>query len=544
MSSEQWLEEAGTEYLAQVEREEPQFLIEVDVPDGRLEDIFANIARAWPSHWTPQKRICLALAAVHSAARADDYEDSFREVFYARLGREFKQSEWENVYGSYISAFLRDSFSVDVPASGPYRYVGAVYRHAGIPVPARSGFCHLLGALLQNGLTFTRSQYAEAVQSVPSSVARRFLESEAGYDFTQKTARLVLRLDNGQIARNELETFPVYRRSLYEAVLSELHRVPSGRCTLLGDSYPPPVLALDIAARRLVVKFDAKGVAANVYKTSSGVVYYATQTIRGTDPPSYCIKPETAWMTISPWWVPGQSPSALFRLGDGAFAGSSGVVAPGRYYLITCTEQVIPREIILEEGVYLESEAADALGTYYSIVLVDLPRGAEFPELSIRVRGSAAPPALEFMDAERLRHPVGAYVFVSRLPCLRVQNWAADCDDKYWLWINDGSGEKRLNPAPDGTLQEIYVSCPSQGSIWLEPKNYTRAASGSPRLTYAVVPRGIDIRPVEPCSGLRDGFSSRSLRFGRTAWLFGQSPAERGLLRGPCRSATSKSPSR
>ena len=504
MSSEEWLNQVGSEYLAQVQAEEPQFLIEVDVPDARLNELFAHISKAWPSRWTPQKRVCLALAAVHSAARADEYEDSFRKVFYARLGREFNQAEWENLYGSYLSAFLRDWFPVELPASGPYRYVGAVYRHAGIPVPARAGFCQLLGDLLRDGLAFTRSQYADAVQKVPSSVARCFLESEAGYDFTKQTARLIVRLDEGQISRKELETFPPYRRSLYEAALSEVHRVPSGRNRVPSDSYPAPVLALDIATRRLVIRFDAKGVAANVYRTTKGVVYYATQAVFGTEPPRYCIKPETEWTSISPWWSPGQSQYALFRSGDGAIIDFSGAVAAGRYYLVTSVPEAIPGELILEEGVYLENDEADALGVYYSIVLIELPRGLEIPELSIRVRGSATPPSLEFVNAEHLSHALGAEVFVDQLPSLRVRNWTAECQDKYWLWINDGSGERRLNPAPDGRLPVIQVPCPSQGSICLEPKHSTRDTSSTQRLTYTVVPKGIEIRVVEPCSGLAE----------------------------------------
>ena len=168
MSSEEWLDQVGQEYLAQVEAEEPQFLIEIDVPDARLKDIFANIGRARPHHWSPQKRICLALAAVHSAAQADESEDSFREMFYKRLGRHFNLTEWDSEYGPVISEFLGAWFSVDVPTSGPYRYVGTVYRHAGIPVPARSGFCLLVVGLLQDGLAFTRNQYDDAVQRVPS----------------------------------------------------------------------------------------------------------------------------------------------------------------------------------------------------------------------------------------------------------------------------------------------------------------------------------------------------------------------------------------
>ena len=65
------------------------------------------------------------------------------------------------------------------------------------------------------------------------------------------------------------------------------------------------------------------------------------------------------------------------------------------------------------------------------------------------------------------------------------------------------AGERRLNTTLDGGLQEVHVSCPNQGSIWIEPKkNYARDASCIQRLTYTVLPEGIDLHVVEPCSAL------------------------------------------
>ena len=90
-----------------------------DFSDDRLEEIFDNISRAWQIRWTVEQRLCLALAAVHSAARADEGEESFRDLFYRRLRREFNQAEWSNNYGPYIATFLKDWFSVEVPDSGP-----------------------------------------------------------------------------------------------------------------------------------------------------------------------------------------------------------------------------------------------------------------------------------------------------------------------------------------------------------------------------------------------------------------------------------------
>lgn len=79
MLPEQWLHQTGSEYLARVKGEEPQFLVEVDVSDERLEEIFHHLSKALPPLRTTKMQICLALAAVHSAARADEGKDSFRE---------------------------------------------------------------------------------------------------------------------------------------------------------------------------------------------------------------------------------------------------------------------------------------------------------------------------------------------------------------------------------------------------------------------------------------------------------------------------------
>ena len=392
MLPEQWLEKVGSEHLARIKAEEPQFLIEIDISDDRLEEIFDNISRAWQIRWTTEQRLCLALAAVHSAARADEGEESFREVFYRRLRCEFKQAEWGNNYGPNIATFLKDWFSVEVPDGGSHRYVGAIYRHAGIPVPARGSFCRLLGHLWKDGVAFTRDQYAEAVRKVSSKVAGRFLESQAGYDFTQTIARFVVRWEHGQISTQELATFPSYRRSLYEAVLSEMQRTFPGQRPVVAISYPPPILALDPDTRRLVVKFDAKGVAANVYRTNSGPVYYAKQAVSDSAPPRNLIRPETEWLTGHT--LVGSRPKFRCTLsGRGRRFGR---------YLVQCRPARItslrrlrswhhPR-LFLKRVPILEHDVVDATGSYFDILLVDLAPGYELPELSIRTKGTSGTP--------------------------------------------------------------------------------------------------------------------------------------------------------
>src|SRR5262249_12486788 len=154
-SPEAWLEEVGAEYLAKIDALAPQFLVELEISDSELMEIFHRLSVARPTKWTWAQLACLAVGAVHAAARADQSEESYREVFYQRLGRDFDQNEWENHYGPRAIAFLRERFVVELLDQGPYRYVGSIYRHAGIPVPARHRFAGLLANLLKLGAAFT-----------------------------------------------------------------------------------------------------------------------------------------------------------------------------------------------------------------------------------------------------------------------------------------------------------------------------------------------------------------------------------------------------
>jgi hypothetical protein len=219
-------------------------------------------------------------------------------------------------------------------------------------------------------------------------------------------------------------------------------------------------------------------------------------------PPQYSIRPETEWLTVRPWWIPGRSSAALFLVGDGGLVDMSRDVPAGTYYLVTSSPELAPPEIVLEEGSYLEHDVVDATGAYYSILHIELVPGYELPELSIRTKGTAAPPILKFTGTAPLRHSLGGDIFVARLPSLRVLNWTADCANKYWLWINDGSGERRLAPAPDGSGIEVSVPCPSQGTIWLEQKHYIRGSAALQQLNFAVIPRGIEIHILEGCCGI------------------------------------------
>jgi hypothetical protein len=137
----------------------------------------------------------------------------------------------------------------------------------------------------------------------------------------------------------------------------------------------------------------------------------------------------------------GKSAAALFRFGDGALIDSSLTVRAGVYYLVTSRPDDVPEQIVKERGPHLDDHGFESTEVGYAIFAVDLPPNYELPELSIKTRGAAAAPRLEFADATDIAK-FGANVFVERPPRLHLVNWNADCDGRYWLWVSDGAQER------------------------------------------------------------------------------------------------------
>ena len=206
--------------------------------------------------------------------------------------------------------------------SGPQPYVGSIYRHAGIPVKARSSFCRMLAALIRNGFAFTRTDFDLAVENLASPVTKQFLRSRAGYDFARNTAYIVERLFFNRLPYEEIQSVPAYRRSICEGVLELLRESPH-RESRAPVSYSAPVIALDRDNSRLVLRFDERGVQVHAYRTPSGLVLYSTVSLSRSSPAQYRIVPDLDWQTVDPWWVPGRSAEALFSFGDGALVDTS-----------------------------------------------------------------------------------------------------------------------------------------------------------------------------------------------------------------------------
>ena len=66
-----WIDEAGRRYLARIQAERPQFLVEIDVPSEEVDEIFRRLPALGASVCSPrERRLCIAVAAVNAAATA------------------------------------------------------------------------------------------------------------------------------------------------------------------------------------------------------------------------------------------------------------------------------------------------------------------------------------------------------------------------------------------------------------------------------------------------------------------------------------------
>lgn len=99
-SAQESLARIGSGFLARIDAGEPQFLIEVELGEDQLKEIFRLASKARLPILNSSALVCLALAAIHTAAQADQDDQGFRALFYRRLGRELDTREWEQHFGT------------------------------------------------------------------------------------------------------------------------------------------------------------------------------------------------------------------------------------------------------------------------------------------------------------------------------------------------------------------------------------------------------------------------------------------------------------
>ncbi|HNV01784.1 MAG TPA: hypothetical protein PKH99_00560, partial [Vicinamibacterales bacterium] len=495
--SNRWLEGLSERIQSELRARPIQFLVERELQDVEKSRLYDELGRRYLELWHPVFRPCIALAAVHAAAEGSRDDTSFIELFYQRLHMAADQRSWNDVHGPAIIRFLEEHFP-DKPdtydRTGPWRYVGVVYRHAGIPAVGLPAFAQLLTRLLrEHGRHFSRREYDVVLPAALPRCVSEFLNSDTGYAFTVATAGVYIRLRSSLAGIQEVRNIPGYRTGFWTELLELLRPDPPAPPK---EGYPPPFLALDVGRLQLQLRFDKAGVAKGVYLSGGKRVFDPVRPVTSESRPSGTFRhpAKGGWeVPDDQWWWPGRTSAALFRTSDGRFVTSAGAVRPGDYYLIVAQSLAAPDRVVREDLGVLDLPSSPQGGEYFYVFRVRLAPASPLAELGFFVVGSTPIPSLEF--AGGFTHPrLGSDVYVGEPPRLVVSNWPEDSTNDYWLWVEIGEQRRRLLPTPGSSEHSLAVSVPCQGQVVLEPRGFLRKGGEPQVLGFTVVPRGIRFR--------------------------------------------------
>jgi hypothetical protein len=499
-----WLSVTGSAYLARIKTEQPLFLSDLAIDEQQLEALFAALRNHGYIGWSDETRACLAIAAVGSALYASEQDLGFREQFFRHLGTELN-SDWDNLYGPQILRFLVDHFD-EIDRPGPFRYVRAIYHHAGISQRALPSFAQFIRDLRSRyGFDYTNWQYRQLLETgrVPSRFAKDFLSADAGYEFTLSVTRILEELERGRSSVGELEQLPGFRKGFWTELLEHLDKDHSEN--RLRKSLPVPALALDFLGQRLVVKFDEDGVAKRLYSIDGSRPAYPFEQIRHHGRISGLIFHPGG--DIEPWalepWFPGKTPWALFRGSDGVFVASEGKVPAGSYFLVG-EDGVIPSEIIEEDCGYLDWESNALDSRPYHIWKISLRSGLQIESIGLETLASEAIPSLDF-DRAPGESEFGPNVFIDYLPLIKVKNWTDSSGLLYRVVLDQGDGPVEVDQQIEGSRLLLPVACPSAGRIWIEPRGRVRhMLSMLPEVHFHVIPGPIRLQFPKVAIGEED----------------------------------------
>jgi hypothetical protein len=514
-----WLKDAGQQYIDRVRTEQPAFLIELEIGDQEVTELLENLRRNRPLPWESWAHACVAVAAVQIAANATEGESSLVHAFLDRFGISYSQEIWEEEYGKRIEVFLAKYFPDDLSRSGAFRYVGPVYRHAGVPRIAVPRFAKFLRSLMHEyGPSFTREEYQRAHAHV-SGVAHQFLGGEYGFQYARDAARVLHHIDIGLIDRMELPAIPGYRRNFWTEVMEAAG--PPGGAVRRGartSGYSDPFLALSAEDARLIIRFDKRAIADGAVRMNGKSVLYREPRM------DFSVAPEirVGGRVITPrWWSPGDTIAALFRSSDGRFIASEGGVPPGTYYLVSEGSLTPASDLSPDELNYLD-------GSEYRIWRIRVETGTRITD-ALYGTGNWPVPQIDFATGRQ--HRFGINCFEGQLPDLILRNWDSYNASRFLIFVDDGRGPQPLTVPPDCSRLPVSVCCPSTGAIWVESKGVFRQALALPRLPFSLLPKGITVGFTEHYFRVDEpGFARISLPKG---WRVSPSPTGGGLLEIP-----------
>jgi hypothetical protein len=498
MSTLSWLKNVGEQYLGRIQSEDLVFLVELEISSEDTAELLEQLGSCRALPWEAWAHACVAVAAVQVAYEAPGEERSFTRLFMKRLKKPYSQPIWEEQYGKRIEVLFQKYFPDDFRGYGAFRYVGPLYRHAGVPAIALPRFAHFLRRLMSEcGPGFSRQEFESARQRV-SGVASRFLSSEYGFQYARNAARILHSIDIGLIRPTELASIPGYRREFWSEVISVMGQSQAPRQPGARKDYEDPVLAFAVEEARLVLRFDPAAIKANAVRVGGRSVLYSEVPVSGESTPR--VEIQNRPFRFDRWWSPGESPAALFRGSDGRFVASDGGVPPGEYLLLA-QETIEPgSELAPDELGYLADSE-------YRIWRVVLEPDADVRGCNLYATGSKPAPQIQF--ARSRRHSFGAHVFEGQLPELLLQNWDDENARRFWIFVEDGAGQRRLQIEPSSKRANITVPCPATGAIWIEPRGFFRQTSALPRLPFTLLPTGITVEFAPRCSWIEDTIFAR-----------------------------------
>lgn len=442
-----------------------------------LKELCAALARrgTLAAH-RPEVEAALAIAAVNALPEQPD-DRGFRAHFCDLL--DLDVAEWDRWVGPAIERFCVRTFG-DEPRDGPYRYVGMVWRHAGLrsgDVPRLAGWLReqAMGTGGWAGLAAHPERLRDALQDATwhSPYLDRFMQQN-GASLCQHVVLLWVRLAEGLAGPSDIETAGRRAAALIAALQSQERsgpHTPKGRGTGQEPAtLPDPVMVLRWDIGALDLCFDPDGVAAGAYDCREwGPV--TTPTVRLDSPLPWYSGGAGLGPSRRPWglvgWRRGRE-TQCFRLADGRrLSGETPERRPRQECWAVSTEPV-PAGLTV-----LERLGGFALGP--SPVHLLRVRAAEAP-------GPAASPPELIWEAGASRHLQGACagamaVWSGPPPRLRVDPPEAAA---LWRVLGEWGGQRqRLGTQADGTV-ELPVPEAVPVTVWLEPIREQRRGSSDP----------------------------------------------------------------
>ena len=488
LARKDWFKRTGRAFLRRISDEQPQFLWEIKVERQTLEKLFECLRDC--SFSSEEDRACLAVAAVNAAGLGDENEPRFIELFLKNM-RVDDERLWNSLFGPSIETFLIRNFGLK-PRIGPWRYVRAIYIHAGISARAIPFFSRLLHSLRESfGYHISSKDYEHGLFSTGTIVgfAGSFLRGELGYDFTRDCLHTLEMIDEGVIGHHELNSLTGYPPWFWPNVCQHLsRRTPPPRTAIA--TIPWPEVALNPDELVLVLRFDPDAVGKGAYRMDGHPVLFPEHSIRDHSTLSGSLHHPSGEST--PWevdpWTPSQTHYALFRRSNGSFVEPGRSIPSGEYFLVIDSTLEIEDSLLHEQLGILDFHYVPGV-PYYKILSLLLPPGRTIKELNLEVAGDEPPPVLEFSSAPQLQ----PYVFFEELPPIRLRGWTERATERYMVLVDTGTGATRVDDQISGDRLALDLTVPVSGRVWIEPRGRMRQFHDTvlSKLSFACVPEPI-----------------------------------------------------